>query len=47
MKHGISLRTLLRNSAKLSGPGLLVCQPFMSKKMSVFCYGVHWRFTAD
>jgi len=30
MKHGISLRTLLRNSAKLSGPGLLVCEPFMS-----------------
>ncbi|QCE05130.1 exosome complex component MTR3 [Vigna unguiculata] len=24
MKHGISLRTLLRNSAKLSGPGLLI-----------------------
>ncbi|XP_020225296.1 oxidation resistance protein 1 [Cajanus cajan] len=24
LKHGISLRTLLRNSAKLSGPGLLI-----------------------
>ncbi|WVY96670.1 hypothetical protein V8G54_028821 [Vigna mungo] len=24
MKHGISLRTLLRNSAKLSGPALLI-----------------------
>ena len=31
LKHGISLRTLIRKSAELSGPGLLVCLPFCAK----------------
>jgi len=28
LKHGISLRTLIRKSAQLTTPGLLVCYDF-------------------